>query len=186
VIHDKDLLDQLSELPQRRFEARVYRATGLSKNPTATSIAGGRWAPPSDGIFSVPVLYTSIEREGALAEVSSFLAALTPIPRMKRLLKVSRLSVSVGRVVRIARDDLISLGVDMTRYGERDYARTQQIGAALAFLGADGLIAPSARWNCDNLTIFADNHAMSERLDVEEQEEVDWLIWAEDNGIIHP
>jgi hypothetical protein len=69
VIHDKDLLDNLSELPQRRFEARVYRATGLSKDPIAISAGGGRWSPPPDGTFNVPVLYTSLEREGALADL---------------------------------------------------------------------------------------------------------------------
>jgi hypothetical protein len=48
----------------------------------------------------------------------------------------------------------------MARYGERDYALTQSIGAALAFLGLDGLIAliaPSARWQCDNLMIYQTN-----------------------------
>jgi hypothetical protein len=186
VIHDKDLLDQLSSLRQRRFEARVYRATGLSKDPLAASTGGGRWAPRSDGTFSVPVLYTSLEREAALAELSSFLASLTPIPRTKRLLKVTRLDVSVGQAVQLTHDDLINLGIHMTRYGERDYARTQEIGAALAFLGVDALIAPSARWSCDNLIIYADNHALSERLEVEHAEDVDWIEWAEGHGIIRP
>ncbi|WP_065754874.1 RES family NAD+ phosphorylase [Bradyrhizobium paxllaeri] len=184
MIHDKDLLDRLSDLPQRRLETRVYRATGLSKDPVAASTGGGRWAPVSDGTFSVPVLYTSFERDGALAELSSFLASLTPIPRAKRLLKVSRLTVSVGCAVQLTSDDLAALSVDMTRYGERDYSRTQVIGAALAFLGIDGLIAPSARRRCDNLVIYADNHAITERLDVEEAEEMDWITWAEAQGII--
>jgi RES domain-containing protein len=184
VIHDRDLLDRLCELPQERFEARVYRATGLTKNATATSIAGGRWAPPSDASFHVPVLYTSLEREGALAEVSSFLGSLTPIPKSRKLLKLTRLNLTVAQTTRITPDDLSNLGVDMTRYGERDYDRTQQIGAALAFLGADGLIAPSARWPCDNLVVFAENHGINEKLDVEEEEEVDWLAWAVAQGII--
>jgi hypothetical protein len=51
-----------------------------------------------------------------------------------RLLKVSRLGVSTAKTLRLARANLETLGVDMTRYGERDYRRTQNIGAALAFL----------------------------------------------------
>ena len=31
-------------------------------------------------------------------------------------------------------------------------------GILLAFLGCDGLIAPSARWECDHLMIFADTN----------------------------
>lgn len=73
---------------------------------------------------------------------------------------------------------------DMARYGERDYARTQNIGAALAFLGLDGLIAPSARWRCDNLMIYQANHLLTERLEVIADEQVDWGVWASANGFI--
>lgn len=72
----------------------------------------------------------------------------------------------------------------MTQYGERDYSRTQKIGAALAFLGFDGLIAPSARWACDNLTILIENHALTERLEPVGEEQVDWYVWARDHGIL--
>jgi hypothetical protein len=97
----------------------------------------------------VPILYTSQARDGALAEVVSYLTLLAPRP-LSRPLKVSRLGVSTAKTLWLARVSLQGLGVEMARYGERDYARTQEIGAALAFLGLDGLIAPSARWECDN------------------------------------
>ena len=72
----------------------------------------------------------------------------------------------------------------MSRYGERDYAQTQKIGAALAFLGFDGLIAPSARWDCENLMIFTEIHALSERLEPISEEEIEWRDWAQENGLI--
>ena len=72
----------------------------------------------------------------------------------------------------------------MAHYGERDYVQTQKIGAALAFLGFDGLIAPSARWPCENLMIFKDNHALTERLDVIGEEQIEWRTWAQTNGMI--
>lgn len=84
----------------------------------------------------------------------------------------------------LERADLATLGVDLDRYGERDYTRTQNIGAALVFLGIDGLIAPSARWPCDNLMIFGGNHALSERLESMEEEQVEWRAWAEAHGVI--
>ena len=79
---------------------------------------------------------------------------------------------------------MVALKVDMALYGERDYARTQQIGAALVFLGLDGLIAPSARWGCDNLMIYADNHSLSERLENLGEEQVEWRSWAQDHGFL--
>lgn len=131
----------------------------------------------------MPILYTSFERDGALAEVVSYLAVLTPLP-ISRPLKVSRLGVSTAKTLRLARANLEILGVEMAQYGERDYGRTQSIGAALAFLGLDGLIAPSARWACDNLMIFMANHPLNERLDVIEAEQVEWLPWAQARGFV--
>ena len=156
MIHDQGLVDKLSALPVERFAGVAFRATGVSANALAFSFNGGRWAPPAGDGVDVPVLYTSMERDGALAEVVSYLTLLTPLP--SKPLKVSRLGVSTTKTLRLARVGLERLGVDMARYGERDYGRTQSIGAALAFLGLDGLIAPSARWHCDNLMIYQTNH----------------------------
>jgi hypothetical protein len=183
MIHDQALVDQFRALPIEAFEGEVYRATCVSIDPTAASINGGRWAPPSSGDFDIAVLYTSFDRDGALAEVSAFLVGMTPIPK-SRPIKVTRLRVSTSRTVRLSLADLITLGVDMGRYGERDYSRTQTIGATLAFLNVDGLIVPSVRWSCNNLVIFAGNRATTERLETAAEEHADWHEWAQANGII--
>lgn len=183
MIYDQRLLDQLSGLPLERFDGEGFRATRSGADPTAPSINGGRWSPPARDGFDVSTLYTSLERDGALAEVVSYLVELTPVPGA-RPLKVSRLAVSTARTMRLARGAMEQLEVDMRRYGQRDYERTQEIGAALAFLELDGLISPSARWPCDNLTIFTANHALSERLEVIETELVEWRSWAQANGFL--
>jgi hypothetical protein len=182
MIHDQGLVDQLSALSVERYEGEVFRATGITADPLASSVSGGRWAPAARDGADVPVLYTSLERDGALAEVVSYLMLLTPVP--SKPLKVARLGVSTAKTLRLARVSLAGLGVDMARYGERDYGRTQSIGAALAFLGLDGLIAPSARWSCDNLTIFTANSHLSERLEVIGVEHVNWGAWARENGFL--
>lgn len=182
MIHDQGLVDQLSALPVERFEGEVFRATGITADPLASSISGGRWAPAAEDAVDVPVLYTSLERDGALAEVVSYLLLLTPLP--SKPLKLARLGVSTDKTLRLARTGLVELGVDMARYGERDYGRTQNVGAALAFLGLDGLIAPSARWSCDNLTIFMANARLDEQLEVISSEPVDWGAWARENGFL--
>lgn len=183
MIHDPSLLDRLSAFDPERFDGEVFRATRTSADPVAASISGSRWAPAPDGNAGHSVLYTSLERDGALAEVASFLAELTPIPG-PRPISVTRLAVSTSHTLQLVRTDLATLGVDLARYGERDYGRTQEIGAALVFLGFDGLIAPSARWPCDNLMIFGDNHALTETLEPIRAETVEWREWARAHGIL--
>src|SRR5258708_26573604 len=100
MIHDKDLLDQLSQFSATRFEGEVFRATRLSADPLAPSIYGGRWAPRPQGDSGVSVLYTSLTRDGAIAEVVSFLMDLTPIPG-PRPLKVTTLVIATARTVRL-------------------------------------------------------------------------------------
>lgn len=185
MIHDQHLVDRLSVLPTEHFDGEVFRATRVDADPTAASINGGRWAPPPRSDAGVSVLYTSLERDGAMAEVVSFLAGFTPVPG-PRPVKVTRLAVTTARTLRLVRANLDALGVDFARYGERDYDRTQEIGAALAFLGLDGLIAPSARWACENLMIFTENHALSDRLDPLNSEEIEWQGWALARGFIQP
>jgi hypothetical protein len=183
MIHEPALVDALSEYPVEHFEGEVFRAVRLNADPLASSVNGGRWSPGAGGGSAVPVLYTSFVRDGALAEVVSYLAMLSPLPK-GRPLKVARLSISASKTVRLVRADLAALGVDHEQYGTRDYARTQAIGAALNFLEVDGLIAPSARWECDNISIFSDNHSASETLQVLDEEEVDWVHWAASNGFL--
>lgn len=183
MIHDQDLLDRPSVMPTEGFAGDVFRATRVDADPTAPSINGGRWAPAPDGDPGVYVLYTSLDNDGSVAEVVSFLADFTPLPG-PRLIKVSRLGVTIARTLRLARANLEALDVDYSRYGERDYSQTQNIGAALAFLGLDGLIAPSARWPCENLMIFTENHALNERLDLLDSEEIEWRTWAHAHGFI--
>jgi hypothetical protein len=183
VIHDPDLLTKLSLLKNHRFDGFVYRATSLNADPLASSISGGRWSLSPDNHPGNYVLYTSLEKNGAIAEVVSFLMNLNPLPGPRKI-KISKIQVSTGKTVQLDHSSLRELGVDLSRYGERDYLITQRIGAALVFLGVDGLIAPSARWTCDNLVIFSDNHKISEDLKVVESEEVEWLGWAKAQGLL--
>jgi len=177
--HDPDLVDLLADLTTRSFEGIVWRATRLNQDPIAFSYNGGRWAPPST-YQSVPVLYTSLERQGAIIEVASWLSML--VPRPSKPIAVHRLIVRATDIVTLDTEALAALGIDSQLYTERSYAamgeappsRTQEIGAALAFLGIDGLIAPSARHTCSNLILF-DNLDNAIEIDDDGSEEVNWL-----------
>lgn len=176
MIHDPALLERLSAFEPERFDGEVFRATRRSLDPLAASTSGGRWAPKG----LVPVLYTSLLREGALAEITYHWSQLTPRPSRPAVLH--RLGISADRRLRLLRTDLEELGVDAEHYESVNYRRTQEIGAAVAFLGCDGLIVPCARWDCENLVLFTENHALENRLEVLSSEEIDWQIWAQDAG----
>jgi RES domain-containing protein len=176
MVHDPDLLDRLSAFTPIRFDDIVYRTTRLALDPLTGSYAGGRWAPRD----STQVLYTSSARDGALAEITFHLAQLTPRP--SKPVMVHRLHATTRAAIRLLRTDLAGLGVTVEDYESLNYARTQAIGAAVAFLECDGLIVPSARWPTDNVVIFMDNHRLSERLELEHSETVDWITWGRDHA----
>jgi RES domain-containing protein len=178
VIHHPDLLERLSAFKPERFDGEVFRATRRSLDPLAASTSGGRWAPKG----LVPVLYTSLLREGALAEISYHWSQLTPRPSRPAVLH--RLGVSAERRLRLLRTDLEELDVAVEQYESVNYYRTQEIGAAVAFLGCDGLVVPCARWDCENLVLFTDNHALENRLELLASEEIDWQIWAQNAGFL--
>ena len=175
MIHDRELIEQIQKLPRHAFDGHVFRTTGLDADPTAFSSSGGRWAPPDGANGSCTILYTSVERDGALAEVASYLSLLTPVPKIS--LAVHKLEVAPHNTLKLAIGDFENFGIDRASYTERNYRRTQIIGAAINFLELDGLLAPSARWDCDNLMIFGDNYLPDAKLDVVSSETVDYENW---------
>ena len=145
MIHNPELLDALSAYSTVRFSDTVFRATRLRLDPLADSTSGGRWNIRDHD----PVLYTSLEFEGALAEISFHWSQVTPLP--SKPVVVHRIQVSTERTLRLKLCDLVELGVDFDQFASLNYAKCQEIGAAVGFLECDGLITPSARWDCENL-----------------------------------
>ena len=127
-----------------------------------------------------PTLYTSREHDGAMAEIAYHWNQLTPIPSKPVL--VHTLGLRLRKTLRLGRVELINLAVDWDNYGTYALSRTQAIGAAIAHLEYDGLIAPSARWPCDNIMLFVTNHeAHEDDLVVRRSAEVDWRQWANEH-----
>ena len=124
------------------------------------------------------MLYTALERDGAIAEVHALLS-LQPVFPSKIVFKVHRLRASVRQSLHLTDlPTLARLGVDVDRYQTRDYAKTQEIADAAYFLGFDGLFVPSARWRCTNAVLFTDRIAPG-CLSVEntEPKPIDWKEW---------
>lgn len=150
----------------------------MNLDPLAPSTSGGRWAPPN----ACPVLYTSLEREGALAEISFYLGQMALLP--SKPVMVHRLRADLRAPLRLLRADLGILGLNLDRYGEREYQHTQEIGAAVSFLGNDGLIVPSARWPCDNLILFPENLSAPANIELISSEAIEWQTWAREHGLL--
>ena len=128
------------------------------------------------------VLYTSLLPDGALAELVFHWGMLSPLPSKPAVL--SHLRVDLTETLRILRVDLAALDVDEHQYLSTHYDAMQKIGAAVAFLGCDGLIVPSARWSDENLVIFTENLKGMDTLSIEETKEVDWQKWGRENNLL--
>src|SRR5690348_10940431 len=72
--HDRAILDALEALDPEPFAGRVWRVTRKGRDPLRGSSSRSRWSPGS----ALEALYTSLEREGALAEIG-FRLSLEPV-----------------------------------------------------------------------------------------------------------
>jgi RES domain-containing protein len=175
-VHDRVILDALDAIEPKPFEGEVWRIARKDREPLRGSSTHGRWSP--NGEFEV--LYTSLERAGALAEIGHRLS-LEPVWPSRIQHEIHRIEVRTEKTLHLA--DLAalqSLGVDTTKYQSFDYEVTQAITAAANFLAFDGLLVPSARAPCRNLVIFLDRIAEYGRLEVRESKPVDWTAWRKD------
>ena len=178
MIRDEGLLDQLDALPKETFQGDVFRGTRQNLDPLASSYSGGRWMQ-RDG---AAVLYTSLARDSALAEISFHWGQLDPRPTKPVVMHTLR--VLTHRTLKLLRADLSVFGISDSMYAEINPARTQEIGAAVEFLGCDGLIAPCSRWKCDNLVLFTDKMGLDATVEVVTSEVVDWVSWATEHGML--
>lgn len=171
--HDRELLDALEQHPAEAFTGEVWRITAQGRDALRGSIAGGRWSPAGE----FEVLYTSLARVGALAEIG-FRLSIEPVWPSRLVHDLHRITARTDNTLRFADvRALVTLGVDAKRYASFDYAASQAIATAAAFLGFDGLIVPSARSVELNLVVFMETLDVSERLKVEDSEPVDWSAW---------
>jgi hypothetical protein len=170
---DPDLLDALDALPREPLSGNVWRVVREARDPLQGVPSHSRWC---DGGFDV--LYTSLERDGAIAEIHAFLCA-QPIFPSRPVWRCHGLRVATRRTLRLA--DLAALarlGVDLSTWKDRRYGRTQEIADAAHFLDFDGLIAPSARWDCRNLMLFTGRLAPDDIVAANSDGEViDWGEW---------
>ncbi|MGH7097562.1 MAG: RES family NAD+ phosphorylase [Stellaceae bacterium] len=169
-VHDRAILDALEAIDSEAFRGQVWRITRRERDPLRGSVAPGRWNP--EGEFEV--LYTSLQLDGALAEIG-YRLSLEPVWPSRLAHEIHRIAVEAERTLRFANlGALALLGVEIARYRTFEYQATQAIAAAAHFLEFDGLIVPSARFDCANLVIFTERAPL---LTLIESLPVDWDEW---------
>jgi RES domain-containing protein len=168
---DPILLDALDSFARVSYAGETWRVVRHGRDPLQGSASGGRLDPT---LFDV--LYTSLVREGAAAEVHFHLSRQPVFPsRIKHGLH--RIRVRTEKTLRLPDlDAMVPFGVDPARYREILYEPTQEIGDAAYFLGFDSIIVPNARSSCDNLILFTDQIAPA-HLEVVASSEVNWTEW---------
>jgi RES domain-containing protein len=170
-VHDRAILDALERLQSRPIEKTVWRVARKGRDPLRGAIANGRW----NAIGEFEVLYTSLEAEGALAELG-FRLSLEPVWPSRIEHQIHTLKISATRALTLNKpQQLESPGVNIARYESFDYVATQAIAAAAHFLEFEALIAPSARHRALNLVVFLDRiETMPELI---KSDAVDWSAW---------
>lgn len=169
-IHDRVLLDALEALDPEPFQGEVWCVTRKGREPLRGAAANGRWSSGGE----CEVLYTSLVRDGALAEIG-YRLSLEPVWPSRIEHEIHEMGVEADRVLRFADiPALAPLGIDPARYRSFDYAASQAIAAAANFLGFDGLIVPNARFDCANLVIFCER---APALTLLGTADVDWDAW---------
>lgn len=174
--HDDRLLDALGDIEGKPFEGSMWRVVRVGRSVIDGSRGAGRWNPAS-----LSVLYGAQEANGAVAEIHYHLNRGQSVFPSKMQHDLFELRVRTSETLMLAdMEALSSLGVDSARYGEMLYGRTQDIADAAAFMGFDGIMAPSARWQCQNIILFLDAIDLD---DIEEisSERIDWRAWRAKN-----
>ncbi len=177
---DKALLDAIENLSVAPLSGALWRVVREARDPCACSRAGGRW---DDETFDV--LYTSRERDGAVAEMYFHLSRGQPVFPSKLRYVLHELNVQIQGALDLSSRDLVaSLGVNIEKFGQLsyqervgEYPRTQEVAEAAHFLDHQGILVPSARWDCSNVVLFCDRLPPGAVEVVEDHGLIDWNAW---------
>ena len=177
-IRDQRLLDNLETIPQSPYNGAVWRSVKEGRDPLICWRSGGRW---DDKTFDV--LYTSETREAAIKERRFHLYQGQPIPPSKAEYELFELHVSLQAVMSFPTlDTLTAVKMDVVDYGqasyfekEREYPSSREIAEACSFLGADGILVPSAREaSSNNLVIFCEQNTKIELRIKKSHGKIEW------------
>ena len=173
---DDRLLDLVGAIEGQPFGGIMWRVVRKGRDALDGSRGSGRW-----NTSEMSVLYGAADPNGAIAEINFHLSVGQSVFPSKMRHDLFELTVRTQRTLVLAdMEQLRHLGVEDSRYRELLYDRTQEIAAAAAFLGFDGLTAPSARWDCQNIVLFLDA-VTPEEIRTVSNAQINWQAWRKAN-----
>jgi RES domain-containing protein len=153
--------------------------TREERDPIQCSAVGGRW---DDRSFEV--LYTSTKADGAIAEMYFHVSRGQPVIPSQVRYHLHEFRITLTSCLKLTLDLLQELGFRIAAFGqlsyferEQEYPRTQEIAEVAYFLGRDGLIAPSARSENENLIVFCEPAGPEAIEVVRNHGEIVWEDW---------
>ena len=179
-VRDTALLDVLGAIAARPLTATLLSITRYDRDPLRSSAPKGRW---DDG--TIDVLYTSLEADGARAEMYFHIMRGQPMFPSRMEFKLYEIEAKLSRAITLTdRTTLSVLGIDMAAYGtlsharkDEEYTASQRIGEAAHFLDTDALVVPNARWDCNNTVLLTARIAPVNLLVKQDHGAVDWTDW---------
>lgn len=164
--YDPDLLDQLEELGAAPWAGRLWKYLFGETYVFRENTRGARWNPPD-----CPAIYTSLGRDGAVAE-GAYLISTQGIPPSKQRY-LYEIEATLSRVVDLsASATLGGLGIEREELTTVDFGKCPYIGGAADYLGFDGIKVPSARSEDTHLVILTRNLEIGDNLRQVERYEV--------------
>ncbi len=160
MVYPSELLDRLSAITPAPWAGQTFRHMFGAYPPDAENIRGARWNP-----LGVAAIYTSLAREGALAEAEHQIAVQPIPPRATRT--IYTIELTLASVLDLTDSELLqSLGVGQAELTADDMTACRQLGGAVHWLERDGLLLPSARSPSTNLVIFPANRRADARFEI--------------------
>ena len=172
---DPEILDALDKLSGAPLKTKVWRVTWASRDPLAGGVGGGRWSPPNQ----IEALYTSLKSAGALAEAYYHLSR-APVFSSSSM-KINQIFVKLDNVLTLDMKILNQLGIADPLASRIDFGLTQPISEAANLFDYQGLLVPSARFDCNNLVVFMGKINADKQLILSKSEDVNWPAWREKN-----
>lgn len=155
----QSLIDILEPRERKLLNVTAWRTVSDGKDPLIGYRSGGRW---DDGTFDV--LYTSLDRDGSIAETVYHQRRGQPIIPSKPRKRLHSINVALTEVLDLGSiDALRDLGADVGQFGRLSYSERvveypslQEIAEVAHFLAFQAMLVPNARWQCQNLVIFTE------------------------------
>lgn len=167
MVHDPALLDALERFETEPWKGPVFRHMLGSNAPELANLRGARWNPPG-----IPALYTSLAESTAKAEGDHLLSMQPVPPQVTRT--IYELTLSLENLLNLrARERLAAVGIEQEQLIADAWGPCQAVGAAVAWLGHDGLLVPSVRdGEGANLVVFTANRPPKSELRIRTQRQV--------------